>query len=159
MLKIKMEKRIDFTTGKIVSPLIRFALPILFALFLQAMYGAVDLLIVGKFAKSADISAVSTGSQIMMTITNLISSLAMGLTVLLAEKIGQKRPEEGGRIVGSGIMLFLLLGVIMSVAIVILAPQLASVMNAPKEAFDYTTSYIRICGLGAIVIISYNLIG
>lgn len=42
---------------------------------LQAMYGAVDLLVVGKFASSADVSAVSTGSQIMMTLTNLISSL------------------------------------------------------------------------------------
>ena len=55
-----------------------FALPVLFALFLQAMYGAVDLMIVGKFASSADVSAVSTGSQIMMTLTSLVSSFAMG---------------------------------------------------------------------------------
>ena len=53
--------------------------PVLFALFLQAMYGAVDLLIVGKFAASADVSAVSTGSQIMMTLTNLVSSFAMAV--------------------------------------------------------------------------------
>ena len=73
-----MEKNTTFTQGKILQPLILFALPVLFALFLQAMYGAVDLLIVGKFAASADVSAVSTGSQIMMTLTNLVSSFAMG---------------------------------------------------------------------------------
>ena len=39
----------SFTEGKIFSPLIRFSLPVLFALFLQTMYGAVDLLIVGQF--------------------------------------------------------------------------------------------------------------
>ena len=61
---------------------------VLFALFLQAMYGAVDLLIVGKFAASADVSAVSTGSQIMMTLTNLVSSFAMGTTILLGQQIG-----------------------------------------------------------------------
>ena len=44
----------SFTEGKILQPLVLFALPVLFALFLQAMYGAVDLLIVGKFASSAD---------------------------------------------------------------------------------------------------------
>ncbi|WP_026515547.1 hypothetical protein [Butyrivibrio sp. LB2008] len=49
-----MEKNIDFTEGKIVAPLLKFAGPVLMALFLQAMYGAVDLLVVGKFAGSAE---------------------------------------------------------------------------------------------------------
>lgn len=85
-----MKQGIDFTTGKIVAPLLKFAGPVLLALFLQAMYGAVDLLVVGKFSSSADVSAVSTGSQIMMTITNLISSLCMGMTVLLGHRLGKK---------------------------------------------------------------------
>lgn len=54
----------DFTEGKILQPLLLFALPVLLALFLQAMYGAVDLMVVGKFGDAADISGVSTGSQI-----------------------------------------------------------------------------------------------
>ena len=154
-----MNSGINFTEGKIIGPLLRFAGPILFALFLQSMYGAVDLLIVGKFADAADVSAVSTGSQIMMTLTNLVSSLAMGMTILLAQKIGEKKPEEGGRIIGSGILLFLLIGILMTILASGLSPQLAALMNAPEEAFDLTTSYIRICGLGMIVIIAYNLIG
>ena len=90
-----------FTQGKILQPLILFALPVLFALFLQAMYGAVDLLIVGKFAASADVSAVSTGSQIMMTLTNLVSSFAMGTTILLGQQIGCGERKKGGRTVGT----------------------------------------------------------
>lgn len=31
------------------------------------MYGAIDLLVIGKYASSADVPAVSTGSQIMTT--------------------------------------------------------------------------------------------
>ena len=154
-----MEKRIDFTTGRIVGPLLMFAGPVLLALFFQAMYGAVDLLIVGKFASSADVSAVSTGSQIMMTVTNLISSFCMGMTILLGQKIGEKKAEEGGRIIGSGILMFLSAGIALMILLPVLAPQLASVMNAPAEAFDLTVTYIRICGAGAVVIISYNLIG
>ena len=52
-----------FTEGKIFSPLISFAFPVLIALFLQAMYGAVDLWVVGKFGSAADVSAVATGGQ------------------------------------------------------------------------------------------------
>ena len=148
-----------FTQGKILSPLILFAFPVLCALFLQAMYGAVDLLIVGKFASSADVSAVSTGSQIMMTITNLVSSFAMGTTILLGQQIGCGERKNGGRTVGTGIVMLTVFAVIMTVLLVLFAPQVSSLMNAPKEAFEKTVGYVRICGGGMLVIIAYNLIG
>ena len=154
-----MEKNTSFTEGKIMQPLLLFAVPVLLALFLQAMYGAVDLLIVGKFASSADVSAVSTGSQIMTTLTNLVSSFAMGTTILLGQQIGSGKKEEGGRTVGTAILLFAGIAVIMSVILVVFAPQVSSLMNAPEEAFQKTVDYIRICGGGMLVIVAYNLIG
>lgn len=120
-------------------------LPVLFALFLQTMYGAVDLLIVGKFASSADVSAVSTGSQIMMTLTNLVSSFAMGTTILLGQQIGSDRKEEGGCTIGTAIVMFAVIALVMTFLLVIFAPQISSIMNAPEEAFDKTISYVRIC--------------
>lgn len=154
-----MEKNTSFTEGKIMQPLILFAFPVLLALFLQAMYGAVDLLIVGKFASSADVSAVSTGSQIMTTLTNLISSFAMGTTILLGQQIGSGKKEEGGRTVGTAILMFAGIAVVMSIFMVIFAPQVSGIMNAPEEAFEKTVDYIRICGGGMVVIVAYNLIG
>ena len=97
-----MQKERDFTTGKILVPLLQFMAPVFLALFLQCMYGAVDLMIVGKYAQAVDVSAVSTGSQIMMTLTGLISSFAMGTTILLGQRIGEGRGDEGGRVIGCG---------------------------------------------------------
>ncbi len=154
-----MKKEVTFTEGKIMRPLILFALPVLLALFLQAMYGAVDLLIVGKFATSADVSAVSTGSQIMMTLTNLVSSFAMGTTILLGQQIGSGRRKEGGRTVGTAIVMFAIIAVVLSIVLVIFAPQITGIMNAPEEAFSQTVDYVRICGGGMLVIVAYNLIG
>lgn len=154
-----MERNTTFTEGKILQPLILFAMPVLFALFLQAMYGAVDLLVVGKFASSADVSAVSTGSQIMMTLTNLISSFAMGTTVLLGQQIGCGKKEEGGKTVGTALVMFAGIAVFLTVLLVFFAPQISLIMHAPKEAFDKTAAYVRICGGGMLVIVAYNLIG
>lgn len=154
-----MERNTTFTEGKILQPLILFAMPVLFAQFLQAMYGAVDLLVVGKFASSADVSAVSTGSQIMMTLTNLISCFAMGTTVLLGQLIGCGKKEEGGKAVGTAMVMFAGIALVMTVLLVCFAPQISSIMHAPKEAFDKTAAYVRICGCGMIVIVAYNLIG
>lgn len=156
---MEQQQENTFIQGKILRPLIIFALPVLFALFLQAMYGAVDLLIVGKFASSADVSAVSTGSQIMMTLTNLVSSFAMGTTILLGQQIGCGERKSGGRTVGTAIVIFAGIAVVMTAALVLFAPQISRVMNAPAEAFSKTVSYVRICGAGMVVIVAYNLIG
>ena len=147
----------DFTRGGIAGPLIRFAVPVLAALFLQAMYGAVDLLVVGQFADKADVSAVATGAHIMMTLTNLVASLAMGATILLGQQIGEGNAERGGATIGACIALFGSMGLALTLVTVPGAGLLASVMQAP--AHDLTAAYVRICGTGMLVIIAYNLIG
>ena len=152
-----------FTEGEILLPLVRFALPVLAALFLQAMYGAVDLLIVGRFTDagtvSAHVSAVSTGSQIMLTLTNLVASFAMGATVILGQQVGRGQAKKGGETIGACIVLFFFIGIVMTVLLVSGAEKVAAVMQAPAEAFDLTAAYLRICGGGMLVIIAYNLIG
>ena len=152
-------KNNDFTSGAILPKLLKFMLPVLFSMFLQALYGAVDLLIVGQFASTADVSAVSTGSQIISTLTNLIVSFSMGITVAVGQRIGQKRPDDAAHIIGTGVILFAIIGFVFSVASVLGSSGLAWIMKAPKEAFDLTTDYIKICGAGFVVISAYNLLG
>ena len=147
----------DFTQGGIAGPLVRFALPVLAALFLQSLYGAVDLMVVGRFADKADVSAVATGAHIMMTLTNLVASFAMGATVLLGQQIGEGNARKGGETIGACVALFAAVGAALTALTVPGAGLLAKVMQAP--AFDLTVSYVRICGAGTLVIIAYNLIG
>lgn len=154
-----MSKVKDFTDGKIFSPLVKFIISIFAALFLQTMYGAVDLLIVGRFGNAADVSDVSTGSQIMQVITLTITGLAMGITILIGQKLGQGKKKYAGNVVGSGISIFVVIAIILTVVFVTFAPSVASFMNAPAEAFDGTSTYIRICCAGAVFIVAYNLIG
>ena len=157
-----MSKPQSFTEGRIFSQLIRFAVPVLLALFLQAMYGAVDLLIVGRFGGAAAdvfLSAVSTGSQIMMTLTVVITGLSMGLTVYVGEKIGAGKREEAGQIIGSGIVLFGILSLLLTAILVPSSAALTRLMHAPAEAFDHTVWYVAICSAGALFIVAYNLVG
>ena len=100
------KKEMSFTQGRILGPLVRFTMPVLGAMFLQTMYGAVDMLVVGQFASAADVSAVSTGSWLMHLITAFVVGITMGLTVILGRRIGEGRPEEAGRTIGASIVLF-----------------------------------------------------
>ncbi len=152
------ENRNDFTQGSIVSKLLRFMIPILGALILQAMYGAVDILVVGRFGTTAGISGVSTGSNIVNLIIFTITGLTMGVTVVMGQYMGEKKPEKVGQVVGGAICLFLALSFVIAAAMLVLARPLALLMQAPEEALDLTVLYVRICGGGIFFIIAYNVI-
>ena len=152
------ENKNDFTQGSITSKLLRFMIPILGALILQAMYGAVDILVVGRFGTTAGISGVSTGSNIVNLITFTITGLTMGVTVVMGQYMGEKKPEKVGQVVGGAICLFLVLAFIIAVVMLILARPLAVLMQAPDEALDLTVLYVRICGGRIFFIIAYNVI-
>lgn len=148
----------DFTQGNIVTKLLRFMIPILGALILQAMYGAVDILVVGRFGTTAGISGVSTGSSIVNLVTFTITGLSMGVTVVMGQYLGEKRPQKVGKVVGGAIWLFLVLAFILAAVMLLFARPLAILMQAPEEAVDLTVLYVRICGGGIFFIIAYNVI-
>ena len=147
----------DFTQGSILKKLSFFMLPVLGALILQAAYGAVDLLVVGRFGSTAGLSAVSTGSQLLNLVTFVVTQLAMGVTVLIARYIGEKKPQQIGAVLGGAAIVFSILSIIMFVLLVFFARPISALMQAPAEALPLTTSYVRICGAGIFFIVAYNL--
>lgn len=153
-----MNDKQDFTQGSIPVKMVRFMIPILGALILQAMYSAVDLLIVGKFGTTAGISGVSTGSNIVNMATFTICGLTMGVTVLIGRYLGEGRPERIGRVIGGVICFFLSLALVLTVFLLAFAKPVAVLMQAPEEALDLTVQYIRICGAGMVFVIAYNVI-
>ena len=148
----------DFTQGNILKKLVAFMRPVLGALILQAAYGAVDLLVVGRFGSTSGLSAVSTGSQVLNLVTFVVIQFAMGITVLIARYLGEKRPERIGAVIGGGAVVFTMMSVALFIAMVGFARPISVLMQAPAEAVDLTASYVRICGAGIFFIVAYNLL-
>ena len=133
-------------------------LPILGALVLQAAYGAVDLLVVGRFGSTSGLSAVSTGSQVLNLVTFVVTQFAMGITVLIARYLGEKKPEQIGSVIGGAAVVFAVISIVLFILMVGFARPISVLMQAPVEAVDLTTSYVRICGSGIFFIVAYNLL-
>lgn len=160
-MEARMETRKNaLTTGPIYKPLIRFMLPVMLASLLQAMYGAVDLIVIGRFESPQVVqsatAAVGTGSMIMTLLTYVISGLTMGATVTLGTHIGAKDREGASRTVGSTICIFSFFALLMTVILYAFAPVFARLMNAPSV--ELTVTYLRICAVGVVFITAYNAI-
>ena len=150
-------EKTDFTQGSILKKLSLFMLPVLGALVLQAAYGAVDLLVVGRFGSTAGLSAVSTGSQLLNLVTFVVTQFAMGVTVLIARYIGEKQTKQIGAVLGGAVVVFAMMAAAMFVLLVFFARPISSLMQAPDEALTLTAGYVRICGAGIFFIVAYNL--
>lgn len=148
----------DFTIGNIPKKILAFMLPVLGALILQAAYGAVDLLVVGQFGTTAGLSGVSTGSQILNLITLVITGSSMAVTVLISRYLGEDRADRINRLLGSAFTLYGLVAVLLFLLMFFGALSITHWMQAPAQAVDLTTQYIRICGSGIFFIVAYNLL-
>lgn len=158
VLQFSSNNKTDFTQGSILKKLFWFMLPILGALILQAAYGAVDLLVVGKFGSTAGLSAVSTGSQVLNLVTFVVTQFAMGITVLIARYIGEKKTGQIGKVLGGGVVVFTIISIGLFIFMVCFARLISVLMQAPTEAVSLTTVYVRICGSGIFFIVAYNVL-
>ncbi len=148
----------DFTTGSIPKKMIKFMLPILGAIVLQAMYSAVDLMIVGRFGSTAGISGVATGSNVMNLFTFFTANLSVGVTVLMGRYLGEGKEERIGKLLGGSVIFFVALSLVFSVIMFVFARPISALMQAPAEAADLTVQYIRICAVGFVFVVFYNFI-
>lgn len=133
-------------------------LPILGALILQAMYGAVDLMVVGKYGTIAGISAVTTGSAILNLMTFAVVSLSAGVTVVMGHYIGEGRRDKLGPLIGNAVCFFTVVAAGLSLVMLCFTRPLAKLMQAPDEALELTILYVRVCGGGFLFVVFYNLI-
>lgn len=155
---MKQKHQLDLTSGPITGTLLRFALPFMGSSIFQFLYSVVDMIIVGQFSDSAGIAAVNNSGQIMQLVTGLICGIATGGTVLIGQYIGAKQSRQAGRTVGNMILLFGALAVIITALLLTLGDGLVAVMQVPDAAVEPAEDYLRICGIGTVFIVGYNVV-
>lgn len=128
-----MTRQLSMTEGKIGPALLSFAVPVLMSGFLQALYGAVDLLVVGRYDSSAAVSAVATGSQMMQTITGAVLGLSMGGTVMIGHAIGEKEPEKAARAVGTLAVLFAVIAAVCTAFMTLATGWVTGLLHTPRR--------------------------
>lgn len=151
-------EELSLVSGNIKRTLLKFALPFLGASFLQFLYGAADLMIVGRFADAAGISAVSTGSQVMQAITSLVTGLATGGTVLIGQYVGACRREDVRASIGTMFSLFTLIAIVLTLISALCTNAVVALMRIPAEAVIPARQYLFLCSCGILFITGYNMV-
>lgn len=151
-------KQQDLTQGGIVQNIFRFALPYMFAYFLQILYGLADMFVIGQYCKVDSITAVSNGAQVMYLVTTVVIGLAMGTTVRLAHAIGAKDLRRAAQVMGNSVSMFAVVAVALAGVLLLSTQSIVALIQTPAESVVGTEHYLYICFAGIPFIMAYNVI-
>lgn len=153
-----MNDKNNLTQGSIVKTLIRFSLPLLFANIIQALYGAVDLMVIGTWCPAQSVAAVSTGTQVTQIITSIITGMTLGGTILVGKYIGMNRPEDAKSAIGTTLTIFAFFSLILTAVMLLSSGTILRLLQTPHTAFLPAKRYVSICCCGIFFICGYNAI-
>lgn len=153
---MRVMKQISLTEGNIWNVLLRFSIPFLLANLLQALYGAVDLMVIGVFCSADSIAAVSTGTQVTQIITSLISGLTVGGTILVAKYTGMGKLDKVAVTIGTTILCFAFFALVLTAAIAGTVSPVLRLLQVPEASMAEAYWYVLICSTGIFFICEYN---
>ncbi len=148
----------NLTKGGILKTLIRFSIPLLLANIIQALYGAVDLMVIGKYCPPESVAAVSTGTQVTQIITSIITGMTLGGTILVGKYIGMERPEDAKRSIGTTLSIFTIFSLVLTAIMLASSGAILKLLNTPAQSYNLSLKYVTICNAGIFFICGYNAI-
>lgn len=146
----------SLTQGSVGKVLLRFSLPFFLANLLQALYEAVDLLVVGLYCPAESVAAVSTGTQVTQIITSLLSGLTLGGTVLVAKYTGLGDTQRVERAIGTTLTAFGVFSLVLSVVLGASVPGILQLLQTPAASVEEAWQYVFICCMGTFFLCEYN---
>ena len=148
----------DLTEGGITGLLLRFALPLLAANALQALYNLVDMVVVGQHIGGPGMSAVSIGGDLLHLITFIAMGFSSAGQVLIARDVGAGRMDRVTKTIGNLFVFLFASALVISAACLIFREKILHLVNTPDESFGLTMDYFVTCSCGLVIIYGYNCV-
>ena len=147
----------SLTEGSVIQKMLLFAIPIFFSNLFQQLYNAVDSLIVGNFLGPDALAAVSSSGNLIMLMVGFINGISLGAGVLVARFFGAEDHENLRRAIHTTVALGIAAGAVLTVAGVVLTPQILRLMGTPEQVLPNSILYFRIYFLGSLAVVLYNM--
>lgn len=148
----------SLTEGNIYKSLIRFAIPFIIANLIQALYGTVDLVVIGLFTDTPGISSVAIGTQVMQIVNGLITGLTMGGTILIGQYYGAKRENDTSESIGTMLTMGIIISLLITVLMIFVTTPLLNILQTPSQSYADAKKYVIVASSGIVFIFGYNAI-
>ncbi|HWC73803.1 MAG TPA: MATE family efflux transporter [Gemmatimonadales bacterium] len=149
--------RHDYTSGPIGRAIILLAVPMVLEMLMESLFAVADIFWAGHLGPDAVATIALTESLLTIVYTGAMG-LSIGVTAMVARRIGEKNPAGAAEAAVQGIALGVIAAAIIGVAGLVLAPALLGLMGASADVIGIGHNYTRVMLGGNVVILLIFLI-
>lgn len=148
----------EMTVGKPYKLIISFAVPIILGNIFQQLYNMVDTVIVGKFVGVDALAGVGSTGAVNFLVLGFAIGVSSGFSIMISQRFGAGDYSEMRKFISNSIYLCIGIAIILTTATMLLVKPILTLMNTPKEIYDYAYKYIIIIFAGIPAIMFYNIL-
>jgi len=150
-------KEFDYTQGSIPKAVFLLAIPMILELSLESVFALVDMFFVAKLGENA-IATVGLTESVIVIVYSVAIGLSTAAGAIVARRTGEKDPNGAAHAGAQSILIAILLSVVFTVAGMVYASDILSLMGASDEVVARGSVFTRIMFGGTLAIILLFLI-
>lgn len=147
----------DMTTGKPVTNLIEFSIPLLIGNLAQQLYNTVDSIVVGKYIGDTALAAVGASGPLLNLLLVLFVGVSTGASILASQYYGAKDKKMVSKTVGNTIVLAVIVALMITGLGLLLTRWFMTVLGTPEDIFEMSCTYLSIIFIGMLGNVFYNI--
>lgn len=134
----------------ITTLLIKFSIPAIVGMLVNAFYNVIDRIFVGNAVGSLGIAAITVAFPVMLIIMAFSMLIGLGASTLISLKLGQQKKEEAEMILGNAAVLSTIIAIVISISSLIYIKPLLRICGASEAVLPYAIDFVSIILIGAI---------
>ncbi len=142
----------DFTQGTIGRAVVLLAIPMVLEMVMESLFAVVDMFFVSRLGADS-VAAVGLTESVLSLVYAIAMGLAVGVTAVVARRIGEKDPDAASRAAAQGIVLGSGIALALGVTGFLLAPRLLGVMGASPGVIATGSTYTRVILGGEVTVV------
>lgn len=145
---MRQTKQLD--TEQISSLIVKFSIPAIVGMVVNALYNVVDRIFVGRGVGDLALAGITVQFPISLIIMAFTMLIGIGASTMISIRLGQQKDQEAQEIMGNALVLMLIASTVISVAGLIFLKPIVSLLGASSDIMPYALDYSGIILVGTV---------
>lgn len=145
-----MEHTKQLGEARISKLLLKFSIPAITGMVVNALYNVVDRIFIGQGVGRMGIAGLTIAFPVMTVMMALAMLIGLGATALISIRLGEQRKEEAELIIGNAMVCLIGIALTVTTLGLIFLDPLLLFFGASAEVLPYARDYMKIILLGEV---------
>lgn len=135
---------------KVSKLLMKFSIPAIVGMLVNALYNVVDRIFIGNGLGSLGIAGITIAFPVMLVMMAFAVLIGIGANSLVSIRLGQNKKEEAEGIFGNAITLLIVIPLALTIIGLSFMDPLLKLLGASEQILPYAKDYLQIILIGGV---------